>query len=97
MSFCRQSCRPRYFEGNSYECVSCSSSESPYYTINEYASCLPNTCIGNKIIDQTYECTDRDLSLYKLGDFYYFNKPSNTDSCPNKICSCLSYYVIRKL
>ena len=86
---CNNYCKPKYF-GSSKQCVYCYPKATSYYTIEENGNCLVDQCIGNKIIDHTLECTDRDISLYKLEDFYYSNPPSDA-SCQNKICSCLSY------
>ena len=92
---CNNYCKPKYF-GSSKQCVYCYPKATSYYTIEENGNCLVDQCIGNKIIDHTLECTDRDISLYKLEDFYYSNPPSDA-SCQNKICSCLSYYVVDKV
>ena len=95
--FCNTNCRPRYSIEPLPSCSQCTITPS-YYTITESNVCLIDTCIGNKIIEHTLECTDRDLKyLYKLEDFYYVNQPPNTQ-CQNKICSCASpYYFVTNL
>ena len=94
-NFCITNCKPRYSR-TGVTCYRCTATSS-YYTINENNICSIDTCIGNKIIDHTLECTDREVNLFKLEDFYYVNQPSNTQ-CPNKICSCASpYYFVTNL
>ena len=106
---CSGSCRPQLSVSsgtNTYSCYDCTGF-SGYYTIifdsnNPNGKCI-NACVGDKIIEETKECTSEDLSsLYKLGDFYYISDPSNgnTDTnikCTNNICNCINYYYIKTI
>ena len=86
-------------------CIFCDSSifssGNVYYSING-ATCS-GSCLGDKIIDNTKECTSEDLmssgNFYKLGDVYYYsNPPSDTTNidCPDsKICKCKKYFYIQ--
>ena len=70
-----------------------------YYTIHDNGLCS-NTCTGNKIIQDTGECTSMDLLgtgiFYKFGDFYFLSAPSDDDSnivCfDSHICKCKKYF-----
>ena len=90
-------CKPKYKEGDSSpNCYYCQGISSlSYYTIDSNGHCLINECLGDKIIDSTHECTFEIIStLYKLGDFYYYNTiTSNSEvTCQDKICTCSSHF-----
>ena len=60
-NFCNTYCKPRYSR-TGVACYRCTATSS-YYTITESNACLIDTCIGNKIIAHTLECTDREVNL----------------------------------
>ena len=68
-----------------------------YYTIHDNGLCS-NTCTGNKIIQDTGECTSMDLLetgiFYKFGDFYYSSAPTNPNIVcfDSHICKCKKYF-----
>ena len=70
-----------------------------YYTIVDEDTCK-NTCIGDKILGDSNECTYFELDdYYKLGDVYYKDNPSTSISdieCSSKVCKCKNYYFIEK-
>ena len=68
---CKNYCKPKYI-GSNKQCVYCYPKATSYYTIEENGNCLVDQCIGNKIIDHTLECTDRDISLYKLDNLLLY-------------------------
>ena len=95
--FCdRNNCKPKYKDS---QCYDCSEIRDGMYTIENNA-CLINVCKGDVFIEETKECTSLSIvqneysTLYKLGDFYYINIPTNAE-CPTGIgkeCSCNSYF-----
>ena len=82
-------CKARY---GIKTCHDCSGISGGYYTIDPNGNCLIGQCYGDKIIDQSKECTSQSVTnLNKLGDIYYSNTPSYA-TCSSFICSCNSYY-----
>ena len=91
---CCSNYKTKYISSTSAECYDCGGI-SGYYTFDSSNNCI-NDCLGDKIIYDTKECTNRDLSsLYKLGDFYYhdISAAGNTD-CDGTQCKCEKYYYI---
>ena len=85
------------------DCVNCNNNDfdsDDYYSI--FSGVCSNTCLGNKIIEITKECTSEDIvdSLYKLGDVFYNSDPSvgSTEiECDSTtyICNCKNYFYIQ--
>ena len=85
----------KYIYPNSCEeCIDITS----YYTFRG-STCF-NECTGDKIIDETKECTSADLMssglFYQLGDVYFTSDPSNAniECATSKVCKCKNYYYI---
>ena len=91
------SCRCKFIYPN--ECINCASSITSYYS-KDFNGVCSSSCLGDKIIDVTKECTSKELissgSFYQLGDFYYSPSTSLPDAqCPeSKICRCNKYFYI---
>ena len=93
-----ETCNCKFKYSNScHDCSLALTNSDTYYSIDASGVCS-NQCVGNKIIEQTKECTSVDLpnTFYHLGDVYYKTNPSNTDiECQsNNACKCKKYYYI---
>ena len=88
-------CKPKYISGMStLTCHDCSGING-YYSIDSSDNCQ-SSCSGDKILDDTKECTSESIiGFYQMGEIYYRNDPSHDDSsiqCSNKICKCSKFY-----
>ena len=76
-------CKFKYSDSLCYDCSSVLSNVNDYYSIDENGICS-NTCSGNKIIEDTKECTSaQSTDLYLLGDIYQSTDPSNGNTNAN--------------
>jgi hypothetical protein len=94
---CSSECKPRYGDNQCYECNSIT--ENDYYYIDPSGNCQLE-CQGDKIIENTKQCTDQLITTYtyQLGDAYFFSgTPSSTDSkykhVSGKLYECKSYHI----
>ena len=90
VSYDCSNCKPVY-DSNSNKC--CSVGNSGYFSLDSSGNCIDG-CLGDKIIEDTKECTNVAITgKYQLGDIYLTNAPTDTSiSCSNNICECTKYF-----